>query len=201
MSFCKTLAEDVLKDVYEQLKKLEPKPELCTHIHLCDSCPATRRWATNCLSYTRVFYCLVIVEAVNNREESSIQNMHSVGNGDVNARAGILEPCRARCIHMGRAPQQNVPCKRDSLTKHIQNLSYVLSSQSTFKFPVNFCLQTDIQIISSFIFSNDFSVFVSRNASANPVLLIAKVSELRTLFTYFATKDNTVSAADLDHVQ
>ncbi|RCN32162.1 surfactant protein B [Ancylostoma caninum] len=38
LQLCKTVVEETLGVLYKQLKKFEPKPELCSHIRLCDSC-------------------------------------------------------------------------------------------------------------------------------------------------------------------
>ncbi|EYC11917.1 hypothetical protein Y032_0049g1853 [Ancylostoma ceylanicum] len=38
LQLCKTFVEETLGILYKQLKKFEPKPELCSHIRLCDSC-------------------------------------------------------------------------------------------------------------------------------------------------------------------
>ncbi|CAJ0606174.1 unnamed protein product [Cylicocyclus nassatus] len=35
---CVTLMTDILEAVYKQLRHFEPKPELCAHLRLCDSC-------------------------------------------------------------------------------------------------------------------------------------------------------------------
>ncbi|ETN85020.1 hypothetical protein NECAME_16955 [Necator americanus] len=38
LDLCKRFVEDTLGALYKELKKLEPKPELCAHVRLCDSC-------------------------------------------------------------------------------------------------------------------------------------------------------------------
>ncbi|WKX92943.1 hypothetical protein Q1695_010738 [Nippostrongylus brasiliensis] len=38
VQFCKTISEDILDAVYEQMKKYEIKPQLCAHLRICDSC-------------------------------------------------------------------------------------------------------------------------------------------------------------------
>ncbi|VDM75625.1 unnamed protein product [Strongylus vulgaris] len=38
MKKCVMLMKDILGAVYKQLRQFEPKPELCAHLRLCDSC-------------------------------------------------------------------------------------------------------------------------------------------------------------------
>nr|CDJ84434.1 Saposin type B domain containing protein [Haemonchus contortus] len=36
--YCRIVVEGTLSTIYEQLRKFEIKPEVCSHLHLCDTC-------------------------------------------------------------------------------------------------------------------------------------------------------------------
>uniref|UniRef100_A0A1I7UUK7 Saposin B-type domain-containing protein n=1 Tax=Caenorhabditis tropicalis TaxID=1561998 RepID=A0A1I7UUK7_9PELO len=53
---CKSVVEDILGELYTQLKKLEPDHSACSHLHLCDAC-IVPGFNTEAPTYSFFFYC------------------------------------------------------------------------------------------------------------------------------------------------